>query len=202
RGARELVVLMSLSDAHAEGGPLLVITREENPDARVKLEGLLEAGFPQLGPWRVAIDTQRQRLLVGMPAVVERYKKLQSVPRPDLLGSLEKLLEQSTEGKPATGLVFSPGSDARRVVRELWPTLPKPFDGLTGPLLADDFKYATFHTGYPISLAVETRNEEAAATLKALAEEGRKLLVETLRNNEKMGSPPEEVATMFDSLAK
>lgn len=117
-GARELVILMSLSDAHAEGGPLVVITREEIPDASVKLAGLIEMG-PKQGPWRVAVDIRREMLLVGMPAVVERYKKLQSVPRPDLLGPLEKLLEPSTEGKPTAGLVLSPGSDARRVVREL-----------------------------------------------------------------------------------
>jgi hypothetical protein len=62
--------------------------------------------------------------------VVARYEKLIMSARDDLTGSIAKLADGSADA----AVVFSPGPDFRRVIRELWPALPEPMTPLRGEM--------------------------------------------------------------------
>ena len=74
-------------------------------------------------------------------------------------------------GQGHCGLVVFGDSDSRRVVRELFPELPPPFEEIDGPLIADGLQWGGFALKLPpepeLDVLVETSTEEVAQTLDA-----------------------------------
>ncbi len=182
-GAEEVVFTLSLHDVHAEGGPLVIVTSSD-PAQSHKIEELVK-GFVALDTRRAGVRAEllrdaRGSIVVASPGTLERMKGLKAVSRPTLTEPLAGLLDDPNAN--GAGLVTSMGSDARRVVRELFPMLPAPFDKVNGTLLADDVKYDTLAIGKPpewsIRWELETRHADAATTLKEAAEAGLKLVAE------------------------
>ena len=203
-GAEEVVFTFSMFDVHAEGGPLVIVTTSD-PAKSHKVEEMVKS--------IVALDTRREgvraesfrdargSIVVASPGTLKRMKGLTPVARSTLTEPLTKLLEDPKAN--GAGIVTSLGSDARRVVRELFPMLPKPFDKLNGSLLADDLKYDTIAVGKPpewsIRWEVETRHADAATTLKEAAEAGLKLLAK-FDPQAKSSKPSGQVDVAVESL--
>lgn len=126
---------LSLEDIKIDYGPLVVVRVKEGTSTKathLMLQGLVMNG-PAI-PLRAELGIDDNSILVGMPKTLARYKKINPTTREDLIKALE-----SAEG--IARLVYSPGEDARRVIRELWPSLPWPFESLSGELLADRLLY-------------------------------------------------------------
>jgi hypothetical protein len=145
-GIRAVYAVIGLADVSKVGGPLVIVEISEPKNAE-SVEAALRAALQFFGqPLNVAelklLIKQHSTgvLLVGTKATIERYEWLKPSARPELAEPLARLAEDGA----AVALVFSPGPDFRRVVRELWPAMPdwlpqlKP---LTGQFLADRFRY-------------------------------------------------------------
>jgi hypothetical protein len=91
-----------------------------------------EPGQALLQPWRRNFEVRRlgNVILAGSKGTVTRYARQKGSERRDLVEPITRL---TSEGA-VMAVVFSPGGDFRRVVRELWPTLPPPLTPLKGEL--------------------------------------------------------------------
>ena len=130
------------------------------------------AGKPPGTPNAPEIDVVRRGdlVLIGLKPTVVRYSSLKPSPRPELVEPLTKL---SSDGAVIAG-VFCPGSDFRRVVRELWPQLP----GVLAPMrgeLADRWISLEFAVNAPPDsrprLALQAKDAEAAEFFAKLWQE-------------------------------
>jgi hypothetical protein len=149
-GVNAIYVIAGLGDVNLRGGPLMIFHvggagRPENVaqllnDLRRDVSS--DAAATQLVNWLRAAQVRVhgiEAVLVGAPATLDRYASLAKRSRADLMGPLDKL---ASEGA-VVAIVFCPGPDFRRVVRELWPELPFPFAPLKGEL-ADRWLHAEF----------------------------------------------------------
>jgi hypothetical protein len=84
-------------------------------------------------------------------------------------------------------------SESRRVVREMFPQLPTPFQEINGALLADGVRWAGVAVNFPselkVALNVETTKPEAATTLEQAVGKAM-LLAKALLTKESIDGPP------------
>ncbi len=135
-GGQDLYVVVGLGDIHIGGGPLGIATTRPGQHSE-KVEQLIRDSIREFGgagprDAGAQIDVLRKGdvVLVGTKSTVARYAALKSSPRTDLIEPLATLIEG---GAMAAG-VFCPGSDYRRVSRELWPEFPGSLAPLRGEL--------------------------------------------------------------------
>lgn len=166
-GAREAVVVAGVGDIHPQRGPLVLLTMNEPGDAARVLplvQGLVEMSGQNESIVPTKLDGHGN-LVMGTKATVERYLSLAATDRPDLTGPLGKKLNEATvRGDASAAVVVAPGSDARRVIRELWPTLPEPFAKATGPLIADELSEFTITTTRPPQWSVRVELAASSST--------------------------------------
>ncbi|MEX2171626.1 MAG: DUF1559 domain-containing protein [Pirellulales bacterium] len=168
-GDRRVFLIGGLGDFPGTG-PLLIATAGagENAAQLAEFANNLREVLPTnpkatfSGDVRVVNDST---LLIGSQAALARYEAQQPQPRPELIDTLTELVNRNA----AVAAVVAPGPDARRVLREMWPPLPPPFDAVTGPLLAERVKQITFAATLPprwdAEVAIHTTDDEAAETL-------------------------------------
>lgn len=188
-GAREAVVLLGADDIQLQGGPLVVVTCALPGDA-AKVQPLLGGLVEMSGENELSIPTLldgRGNVLLGTRATVERYQKLAVTARTDLTIPLGKKLDEALIAKLATSaVVVAPGSDVRRVIRELWPALPEPFAKATGPLIADNLRQLTLSVTRPpewrLQVELEASTSDSAETFATLIESAYQRGEEAVRN--------------------
>jgi Protein of unknown function (DUF1559) len=137
-GVESVYVVAGLADLYVNGGPVVVLSLKSGSDTKAvaaMLQGVSQtlamAGGKEWLPDKIAVHPHgTNTILVGAESVVARYEKLTMSSRDDLSGTIEKLAAGGAEA----AVVFSPGPDFRRVIRELWPTLPEPMTPLRGEL--------------------------------------------------------------------
>lgn len=130
-GVDAAYMMVGLEDISKIGGPLLVFKLRQGSEPNKVVEAL-NGIIRKAGPFTAGAAvraTGGDLVLMGRPATLDRYAALAKAERPDLLNPLAKL---ASEGAVAA-VVGCPGSDFRRVVRELWPKLP----GKLAPLRAE-----------------------------------------------------------------
>ncbi len=172
-GVVDAYVVLGLTDLHKSGGPLIVLTVKSEQD-RAALTSVLEgiakqitanAAMPKLAIRPHGTTT----LLVGFEAVVARYESAKPTDRANLTEPLDRLIA----GGAAASVVFCPGPDFRRVVRELWPTRPDSAVPLTGELI-DRWLSLELAINTPPDfkprMALEASDTEAAKTFAKLWE--------------------------------
>lgn len=169
-GAERAFVVMGLGDLYLNGGPLLVVTADlDHPPSGVeavlqRLSNEIAAVNPALPNFGVRRHGSRS-VLFGPEQTVARYAAIIASERSDLVEPLHQL---SAEGA-TVALVFSPGSEFRRVVRELWPSLPEPLAAWKGEL-ADRWlrlEFAAQLQGVPSARLVMRATDAASAELFA-----------------------------------
>jgi hypothetical protein len=169
-GGEAIYVVAGLSDLPGNG-PLGIATTRPGQDP-AKVEQLFRALLLELGSMagmppgtpnapEIVVVRRGDLVLIGLKPTVARYSSLKPSPRPELVDPLTKL---SSDGAVIAG-VFCPGSDFRRVVRELWPQLP----GVLAPMrgeLADRWISLEFAANAPPDprprLALQAKDAEAA----------------------------------------
>ncbi len=169
-GGQSLYLLAGLGDVHIGGGPLVITTTRPggHPEAieqffRDTIKDLANHTSPVAKPIIQQMDVQRKgsAVLVGMKATVARYLDVKPAARNDLIVPLTRLSSEGALG----AAIFCPGSDFRRVVRELWPELPGSLAPLRGQL-ADRWLHLEAAVNRPPDmkprLALEARDGEAA----------------------------------------
>ena len=168
-GDRRVFLIGGLGD-FPNTGPLLIATAAEGEGAAEfaafadKLRKQLAANpKPTISAAvRLLSDTA---LMIGSEAALARYEAQQPQPRPELIDPLVELVKNNS----AVAAVVAPGPDARRVLREMWPQLPAPFDAVTGPLIADRLRQVTLTAQLPpqwsAEVAINTTDDETAQTL-------------------------------------
>ncbi|QDV77214.1 DUF1559 domain-containing protein [Botrimarina mediterranea] len=132
-GVKEIGLVVAIEDLTMNHGPLLV-TKLPDEAAAMKVRDWLQPRLQMTPGFEARLSGST--LLVATTATLDRYAKLTPAARPDLA-------DAHSSANAALSAVLSPGADARRVLRELWPMLPPPYDKLTGPLVADDVRSVT-----------------------------------------------------------
>lgn len=170
-GDRRLYVIAGLADMMpGTNGPLMIATAATGEDETQfkafaeKLQAHFLGGVkPEFAAQVRVVDGKY--LLIANKAAFARFDSIKPQPRPELVEKLADLLKENA----AVAAVVSPGPDARRVLREMWPQLPPPYSAITGPLLADRVKQITLTAKVPpewsAELAIHTSDDAAAATL-------------------------------------
>jgi hypothetical protein len=171
-GVQSIDLAVGLGDLYDGGGPIMVITTRSGTRLEEMERSLQESGREavqdpaksMLRPLIENLDTYRKGdvLLVGTKGTLNRYAAYQSKSRANLIEPLAKLTNESA----VAAAVICPGPDFRRVVRELWPTMPGSLAPLSGELLADRFQYLELAVNSPPDakprLMLQTRDAESA----------------------------------------
>ncbi len=175
-GIRYVYVLLRASDVNT-GGPVWIV-----PVASGKLD-LAEQGLqnilteiPQLQSAIQSIQARDNLIVAGASEIQVK----QAMSRPKLKRDLSTAWQALGTG--SAGLIVFGDPDSRRVVREMFPVLPAPFESVTGDLLADDLSWGGIELTFPPKLKVKIEIESAnSATSKVVSE--------ALRNGlEKLGA--------------
>lgn len=181
-GVRYIYVVGGLGDIHARGGPIAVVPLDPRTRDNVQVQiqtlvGTLQAATGGGGKPMVKFERHPSGvLMVGSVSAVDRYALRASTDRADLTTPLARL---ATDGA-SVGAVFATGADARRVVRELWPTLPAPLTGLTARMAADRWKHVEVSSKLSsrpsVNIALEATDVEAASAFHQTIQEIRKAI--------------------------
>lgn len=140
-GATQVAVMVGVPDIQRQAGPVAIVSTLAGESAAVQqqLQQLVTlAETTQLANGLVRTLAKGNLVLIGTDKSLKRYAAMldrnQENPRTDLATAMSEV-----RGDPSAAIVFSPGFDARRVIRELWPNdLGLNIDG---PLLADGLRY-------------------------------------------------------------
>jgi hypothetical protein len=179
-GGQSLYLLAGLGDVHLGGGPVLIARAKEGrtPEEIQKLlqqmvhEILDDKAQAALRPIAEQLDIQVKfgSVVCGLKSTVARYAALKPVSRKDLVEPLAKLTGEGA----IVATVFCPGPDFRRVVRELWPTLPGSLASLSGDL-ADRWLYLEAAVNLLPNanprIALQAKDDESAFTFVKLLRE-------------------------------
>jgi hypothetical protein len=170
-GATRAYVLLRMSDLE-RAGPTWVLPLAEQADPEAMIQTLTDplGGLPRPAFFPVhfrAVDgavlaaTSKEQLDRLVAARVER-------PRPEAVASLDAL------GAGDAGLVLLGDSDSRRVLREMFPRLPAPFDAIDGRMIADGLLWAGVGIDLPpepqVRIRLETSGPHLAESLRQSAD--------------------------------
>ena len=161
-GGKQVYVLIDMAEITGESvGLVIPVAESGDPRAVVKLlkQVFFYASHTQAGKHVVLAASNEGHL--------QKLRDAHSVSHDGLKAALESL--ENT----AIGLAISAGPDQRRVLREMFPQLPPPFDGIDGKLLADGVRWASVQLDLPpkpnLRITVQTSNPESASVLQHAA---------------------------------
>ncbi|MCO6042996.1 DUF1559 domain-containing protein [Aeoliella sp. ICT_H6.2] len=197
-GAKELVLVQGAGDLNAKAGGIAALTTD-SPEQAAKVRQLLEGLRAMLpgGP-DLATTQQDSLVLVGLKPAVERYAGRQAdgeIAVAEKLASLLQSDDEHAEGGPLPkmAILVAPGEEPRRVIRELWPTFPKPFRKITGEMLADEVHYLAVEVTSPpeweLRVTVDTASENTAKLLEQNIHAAWDLVLRKLQENKTPEAP-------------
>ena len=155
KGAKDAYFFFNLSDPL--GGSIIVPAENEKQARKFK------SVFP-MG------ELVGNNLVIGPKGSVQKILDFQLPRRPDAASLLE-----IADGHQAT-IVFSPSEAHARVIREVMPNLPKPFENVTGDMIADGLRLTviTIDSVKPFAGQVKMASKTEGSS-KVLAAECREL---------------------------
>ncbi|MEX0642230.1 MAG: hypothetical protein WD468_05990, partial [Pirellulales bacterium] len=163
-GIDAIYLVVGLADANMSGGPLLIfhINKSDQQDSAIADLKRLATALGAAGREVPQVRAHGADMVwVGSAPTLDRYAVFVNRSRDDLTEPLNSL---ASEGAVLAG-AFAPGPDFRRVVRELWPTLPPPMTPLKGEL-ADRWRTLEFAANLPPNvnprLTLQTTEPESA----------------------------------------
>jgi len=181
-GARYVYVLFHVSDVY-QGGPTWVLPIagqsgrdaifewivEYRPDVNAALRNLrlnlLPARFENVEGAVLGANSAEQ---------LEQLQSKRPINKRDLVIAWKAL------GQGHCGLLIIGDKDSRRVVREMFPTFPEPFQAIDGKLLADRLHWggivAHFRPEPRLQLVIQTDQKSSAAVLQQCVSDGLALL--------------------------
>jgi hypothetical protein len=125
-----LYAIAGLAGVHEGGGPLVLATARTGQSID-RVERMLKDVIQQIQKntaqsaaaktaGQLTVERKGEVVLLGMKGTIDLYTARKADERKELVDPLAKL----ADGGAAASVVFCPGPDFRRVVRELWPQLP------------------------------------------------------------------------------
>ncbi|MEM9352398.1 MAG: DUF1559 domain-containing protein [Planctomycetota bacterium] len=168
-GIERVYALLSPSAVQYQG-PMLVAPLRSNGDAnaaQAMLKGLMAmAGGDGEPPLKLA--ERDGVLLAGVhDDQVQQLLEAQGNRGAELVDAWKAL------GNGAAGLLVFGSKDTRRVVREMFPRLPEPFESLTGRLIADELKWGGIELALPpepgLVLHVQAADSASADAVRSAA---------------------------------
>ncbi len=163
-GVERITVLPRMSDLHTQA-PVWVATLANDANPEEALEAL--SSVADMLPIKSKTLAIRGGLIVGGPdqTTVDRWA-LGKPKRPEFKAVWEELV-----GYQAALAVFG-NKDARRVVREMLPQLPSPFEEATGDLVADRISWGGLKIDLPpkanARVVIHSTDAESAKTCQRL----------------------------------
>lgn len=170
-GARYVYVLFRPSDI-THGGPTWILPVDEQGDPRAVL-GMLLSGRPD--KFVIEYEMRPSFLpnycdVVGNAVVgANTVAQLAEVKAKSVASPREMLEMWNALGDGHGGLLIFGSDNSRRVVRELFPQLPPPFQSINGSLIADDLQWGGFVVDLPpkphLEILVQANSNQAAKTV-------------------------------------
>lgn len=164
--------IVRMSDVQS-GGTSWVLPVTKGSDARVVAETLSE--HPLIKQSNQMVEAGAGVVFIAGSQTQIETLKTERADQPRDLSEQWKAM-----GGGTAGLVLFGDSDSRRVVKELMPAMPAPFEALTGSMIADDIQWAGISIylskSFGASVEIESSNEESAKTIESVVQAGTKLL--------------------------
>ena len=117
------------------------------------------------GQQRMIIDRLGGLVFLGSPQALKRLKELRPAPRPQLAQAF------AAAGDTDVQIVFLANNDDRRVVEELYPTLPKWLGGGPSTVITNGLRWAAMGVDFPpepkLRMVIGSKDEESAEALHA-----------------------------------
>ncbi|MFT7629219.1 MAG: hypothetical protein ACI87E_000216 [Mariniblastus sp.] len=193
-GISRAYMLLRTSDIQS-GGVSMVVPLGGGDSKAAK--GVLSELIGKLQPKIAKIEFKDGALLASTSVdLMERLKvpgELAKGPRTEMWDAV---------GDGAMGVVLFGDNDSRKVIRELMPKLPAPFDGLTGELVADGIAWIGLELKLGqtpnLKIACESTSEGAAQKIAEITKNG----FEVLKSLPVLGPfwPTEEPEFVLDAL--
>ncbi len=157
-GVRYVYALFRVSDLSL-GGPTWVIPAGNGSASRTALERIKAPFFPK------HIEAVEGAVLGANSAEqLEQLKSKRANARRDLSAAWKAL------GNGHCGLLVFGDQDSRRVVREMFPKLPEPFEAIDGPLIADRLLWGGVVANFPpnpsLQIIIQTDENSSANVLQ------------------------------------
>ncbi len=168
-GGREVWCVLSVAD-FPMGSPLIIV-RGQSDNAAKELTAWLKwlCSTQEAGNLEV-VQHDPTTWLMGSPTTLQRVRAQKPVERPEFQAALAAL-----EPQPVVGLVHL-SSDQRRVLREMFPELPEPWQDINGELLADGIRGLSVRLDpraeVVLQIALETRSGADAQLVSAAIQKG------------------------------
>ena len=180
-GATRIYLLLRTTDLqHAGSSWVLTLTDEADADTVMRLmaDPFAGANRPDFFPHDFQIVDGA--LLAAMDK--EQLKRLAirrvGEPRAEAIAALGEV------GNGSAGLVVLGDTDSRRVLREMFPRLPTPFDSIDGPMIADELLWGGVAVDLlpqpKVTIHIETSGPRVAETLQQSAVKGLELATQQL----------------------
>jgi Protein of unknown function (DUF1559) len=199
-GIESVYAVLGLGDVFPDRGQLFILSLKPDADAQA-VEDVLDELTPFMSnglDGRTKLIAKRHgpsTFLVGTASTVSKYESLAATERDDLADPLAKLADDGA----ALAIVFSPGNDFRRVVRELWPAMPVPLEELRGEL-ADRWLRLEFAAKTQPQLSAELVMQASDAKSAALFVQLLEALPEAVENITEIGKRRQELKRVLSTL--
>jgi hypothetical protein len=192
RGAARAYVLVRAADVQHSGPTwVLALTGTADPNAVVQSLSATGDEFP-----RPVFFPRQFRVADGVVLAAMDSAQMERLatrrvgpPRDEAMAALTQL------GQSSLGLVVLGDADSRRVLREMFPRLPAPFNGIDGRTIADDLLWGGLAIDLlpqpKLTIQIETSAPRVAATLQQAAVQGLDLAKQLLMAN--VASAPRQV---------
>lgn len=188
-GGKELYAIVSLTDL--PGLPLFVVVPIEAGADSKKLATLLTAPGAPLETAEVRGAT----LVVGAQRTVERLRTLKPASRPEVALAFAQASDMTGQ------ILLVPPEHARRMLEEIYPTLPRELGGGLTRSLTRGFQWATLGVEAAPQVALRgVIQAENAAAAQTLADFRRTLIGLLLSATPSRGREAFQLATLLDQL--
>lgn len=163
-GFRELFVVSSLEDLPTS--PFFIILPSPQADRPIKIEGdLLRIPSGSNSHFGLRSNHLGKMVFFATPEKFERLKTLKPTPRPELAQAF------AAAGDTDLQIVLLTNDDDRRVIEELFPTLPKQLGGGPSTIVTHGLRWAAMGLDFPpepqLRMTIESNDHNAAKTLNA-----------------------------------
>lgn len=194
-GINQGFALLRTSDLQSAGTSWVFPLKKSGDSGKAKeLVAQLLKRLPP--PLSMSVDATPDAILAGKPSQLQRLKAAKAgINLPE--GEIYK-----TMGGSAVSVALFGNDDVRRVIREMMPALPVPFESVTGEMVADQLKWAVVNLQLgqkpSVSVVIATRDDASAKQVMQLTGKA----MEFLRNSPeaKKLMTKSQLEFVFDSI--
>ena len=174
-GADHLIAMVHQDDLLFRGAPLIVVSIADGKDPQRAYRSLRRTmALLQIPDFK--LELWNGSILGGTEQQISRAKSEAVVERPRMKDAWKKF------GGHDAGLMVFGSADSRRVLKEMFPTLEAPFQGITGQMIAEDVVSlgATIELPAEVGarIVVQSTNPDSAKVIEDSLRAGMKLLTD------------------------